>query len=346
MVSASRFRFAISSFARIVCLGAIVTACRAPTETPPESGPPQPTIGMTPIASRDVPGFFTVITGDSLNPDEYRQQWNDVLDWRTVADWARMPDHRGHLFVVGRSVYDSVSYASSPSRFARDYCAFVKGVRAADAMAQFSPGLIDDTASEEWLDGFAATLLRMYRSGYCSYNPVSEWEFVLRRRWSDSVAGAKSFVDDRVKWTSRWGPLAVPSVLAWTLDAEGEIARDDSVYVNRMREFKSWLFAHDNVIGSRALGIPGAVYGEATGRIAGPRVVHPSATCIWVAETAGASPVAFTWLMNGVEVSTQSSISIKWESGFTLELIVSDATGGRSRAKIAVEVSLDAPACL
>jgi hypothetical protein len=343
----SRVRLVIGSCAPVI-IGALLGACRTPGDDPAEFGPEQPTVVALQIAPRDVPEFFTMRGRDTLDASAYRQQWNDVRDWSTVAEWARDPDHRGRLYVVGEAVHDSSKYADDPALFARDYCAFVRGVRAVDGMAQFSPGLIEDWVSEDWLTGFANALLGLARGGSCSFNPVSEWEFAVHPpRWSNGLVDIEAYVDRKAAWaTAQRSPLNAPMVLAWTLDPDGA-AEDDSAYVNRVREFKAWLFAHDDVIGSRYLGTPGPAFAGVTARIAGAKLVHPSAACVWVVETTGGSePYAFKWLMNGATVSTSPAISVKSESGFLLELIAADRSGGASRAKLRVETSLDAPPCL
>jgi hypothetical protein len=389
-----RVRFITRSFAPML-FGAIAGACRAPTDGATGAGPEPPRVTGLEVDAREVPHFFTAFShaGWSFsspiqtqpydtprcreNPDAlcltayvFRQQWSAVRDWQTVGAWARHADHRGHLYVVGDAVHDG-DYADNPALFAKDYCTFVKNVRAVDGSAQFSPGLVEDWATDEWLNAFARALLSVYRGGSCSFNPVSEWEFNLHGRWSEGLAGAQAYVDRRAAWAaSQRAPLAAPMVLSgWTLGSTGDdVADDDPAYVARLREFKAWLFAHDNVILARyhdyepwpegnpnphpltkagGLTATGRAYAEVTGRIAGARVVHPSATCTWVAEiTGGSAPYAFAWSLNGASASASSAISVKSESGFTLEMIVTDASGGRSRAKIEVKVNLDAPPCL
>jgi hypothetical protein len=383
------------SVSLLVPLAAIVAGCgREPTAPPPITAPP-------PTDGRAVPGFFFAWswlgnayaspiptqpydvsqcpehpTAPCLNAAVYRQQWNDVLDWHSVAAWAGDPKHRGHLFIIGDAVHDSAGfgglYADNPVLFAADYCAFVRGVRAVDSTAEFTPGLMEDFASEAWLNDLAAAIVALHDGGHCSFHPVSEWEFNLYPRWSQGIAEFKAYVDRKAAWAaSRPAPVGVPLVLgAWTLGWGGDdIPNDDPAYLVRLREVKAWLFAHENVRMVRYLALEpwpadkpdphpladkngnlnatGRVYAEVTGRIAGPRLVRPRTTCRWIAErTGGSAPYMYKWLVNGAPAATQPWIDrVGSDSGFVLTMIVTDAAGASSTATLDVTVSEKAPVC-
>jgi hypothetical protein len=313
-----------------------------------------------------------------LNDAVYRQMWNDLLDWKAVADWAAT--HPGHLYILGDGLHTSGGmagrYKDDPALLATEYCTFVRQVRAVDPTSDFTPGLIEPWVKEPWLEAFAAALLAVTQAGNCTSRPLVEWEFNHYPRWSEGVAGFQAYVEKRVAWAmSLPAPIAAPVYWsAWTVSYGGsfgtdDVPDDDPRYLARLRELKAYLFGRENIVGARALtfepwvpehpdphpltdkdgklNATGLVYAEVTGRIAGPKVVSSLSSCSYVAETTGGpAPYTFKWLANGVEVSTQPAIAVvKPDAPFALELIVTDATGGWSSAKLDVSVSAGEPPC-
>src|SRR5207253_8077502 len=118
--------------------------------------------------------------------------------------------------------------------------------------------------------------------------------------------------------------IAAPLVLsAWTVSWGGDdVADNDPGYLARLREIKTWLFAHEKVVMARYgvyepypiaspgphpltdvdgnLNPTGRVYAEVTGRIAGPKSIRPRTNCAWLAErTGGSAPFTSEWLVTG-----------------------------------------------
>jgi hypothetical protein len=308
----------------------------------------------------------------------YRVQWNDVLDWQTVANWAADPRHRGHLYTVGDDLNAAGAYGErytrNPALYSIEYCAFVRNVQAAEPTAEFSPTMIQDTGDEAWLNAFAAGVLAEFNSGNCGTNPISEWTFNTYAVWS---RGLSAFTDFVARW-STWAaslpaPIGTKSVLgAWVLGwpPRGlDVPNDDPAYVARLREAKAWLFANPNIRMARyllfepwpvensdahpltdltgQLNLSGRAYADVTGRVAGPTAIPPSTACMWTAETTGGSaPYTYEWFVNGALVGTRHWL-VHHHTGlpFALQLRVTDAAGGQGTTTLNVSVSTRAPSC-
>jgi hypothetical protein len=310
-----------------------------------------------------------------LNPSVYRQQWNDVWDWQSVADWAL--SNPGHLYIVGDEVDHGGfgdRYTNSPSTYADEYCAFVRNVRLSDPYAAFSPSGFSHLVQDWWLNDFVSWVLILYQGGNCSSSyPIGEWTFHKFGNWSQGLSGFMQYVNDRAAWAvSRPAPLGQRMVLgAWTLGWVGDdVPNDDPAYVARLREAKAALFQNKNIKLSRYfafepwpaenpephpladaagnLNATGQAYAEVTGRINGPTVVRPSVPCSWSAQTTGGPPpYTYQWWVNYVPVTTSEWLDYtNLGSGFVLQMRVTDGNGAQSMATINVSVSSSAPTCL
>jgi hypothetical protein len=309
------------------------------------------------------------------NVNQYRVQWNDVWDWQTVAKWAADPSHRGHLYTVGDDLnagaYGGL-YIHNPKLYAADYCTFVRNVLKADPTAEFTPTMIADEAQDWWLNDVADGILSAYKSGNCGQKPVSEWTFNRYSPWSWGLRGFTDYIGSHADWAASLpapvgAPLVVGAfVLGWFGD---DIPNDDPAYVARLREAKAWLFANPKIKMVRYLlfepwpeknsdphpladaagnlNASGRAFAEVTGRIAGPSVIRPAATCKWIAETTGGPPpYTYEWLIDDVVVKKRHWL-VYANSGapFVLQMRVIDANGGRSDVRINVSVSQTAPSC-
>lgn len=374
--------------------GLALVACSS-EPTPPLAGD-----NVTPltIPARDVPDFFTAFSwyGNNYtspirtiqydasqcpeNPNAvcltdaaYQLQWNDVVDWQPVATFAAT--HPGHLYIVGDGLHNdgyAGRYNNDTGLLAKEYCDFVRNVRARDPTSKFTPGLIEPWATDAWLNAFTQAMVAQVQAGTCSTRPIAEWDFNMYGAWSQGLQGIENYVDIKEAWAmSLPSQVAAPLMLsAWVMGfGQDDIPNDDPAYLERLRLFKAFLFQHKNVVGSRALAYEpwapvnpdphpladkngnlnatGKAYAEVTGRIAGPTVVRPGSSCAWVVEkTGGSAPFTYKWLSNGAEVATSAAISIAGpDSNFSLEMIVTDGTGGQSTARIDVTIEADAPTC-
>lgn len=314
-----------------------------------------------------------------LQADAYRAQWNDVTDWKTVAEWAADPRHRGHLYVVGDDVNAQHGFGGkywlNPALYAVDYCTFVRNVSAVDPIAEFGTSMIhptEATALSRWLNEFADSVLSHYRAGKCGTRPIAEWTFNVYAPFSQGAAGFADYVGRWAEWAvTRPAPIGAPLVLGafvlgWPPD---DVPDNDPRYIERVREVKTWLFGNRNIRQAKYLlfepwhpeasdphpladangnlNATGRAYAEVTGRISGPTLVRPNASCLWVAETtAGKAPYTYEWLVNGESVGKRHWL-LKPNVGapFKLQLRVTDANGGISTASIVVSVSDDARTC-
>jgi hypothetical protein len=380
---------------KLLVASAIVLAACSDEPTPPLAGD-----NVTPltIPARDVPDFFTAFSwyGNNyttpirtiqydasqcpenpravcLTDAAYQLQWNDVLDWQPVATFAAT--HPGHLYIVGDGLHDdgyAGRYNDDTDLLAKEYCDFVRNVRAKDPTSKFTPGLIEPWAADTWLNAFAQAMVAQVQAGTCSTRPIAEWDFNMYGAWSQGLQGIESYVNTKEAWAmSLPAPVAAPIMLsAWTMGfGADDIPNDHPDYLARLRQFKAFLFAHENIVGSRALAFEpwapdnpdphpladkngslnatGKVYAEVTGRIAGPTIVRPGSSCSWVVEkTGGSAPFSYKWLSNGAVVAAAAAVSVvEPAAAFTLELVVTDGTGGHNSARIDVAISADAPVC-
>ena len=381
---------------KLLLASAVVLVACSDDPTPPPAGNQ-----VTPLTTpaRDFPDFFTAFSWYGHNytspirtiqydasqcPENpsavcltdaaYQLQWNDVLDWQPVATFAAT--HPGHLYIVGDGLHNDGyggRYNDDTALLAKEYCDFVRNVRAKDPTAKFTPGLIEPWATNAWLNAFVQAMVAQVQAGTCSAKPpIAEWDFNMYGAWSQGLQGIESYVNEKEAWAmSRPAEVAAPLMLsAWAMGfGTDDIPNDHPDYLERLRQFKAFLFAHPNVVGSRALtfepwspdnpdphpladkngvlNATGRVYAEVTGRIAGPTAIRPGSSCAWVVEkTGGSAPFTYTWLLNGVQVATSAAISIADPtSDLTLELNVTDGAGGHNTARITVAVKTDAPAC-
>jgi hypothetical protein len=311
------------------------------------------------------------------NAHLFRVQWNDVWDWKSVADWAANPRNRGHLYTVGDDLnagsFGGI-YQHNPKLYADDYCRFVRNVQKVDPTAEFTPTMIADAAADWWLNAFADSVLSTFNSGNCGQNPISEWTFNTYTAWDHGVAGFANYIGRHANWAvSLPAPLGKPLVVgAFVLGWYGDdVPNDHPEYVSRLREAKAWLFANPNIKMARYLlfepwpeapaqsdphpladaagnlNASGRVYAAVTGRIVGPTTVRPEATCIWTAETTlGPPPYTYEWRVNTRKVGRRHwLVHANSGSRFVLQLRVTDANGGHGEATIDVSVTSSAPPC-